>query len=240
MTILRAGPLQIDRQDERAWLQGEPVKLSPKAFGLLSALIAMPGRVVTKSELIETVWEGRAVSDAVLTTAMRELRRALNDNARSPSIIETVHGRGYRFLLEVKSGEVSEGPSAGLGAISDAPTDRSAIGDTAMFSAAAATFILLLVVAILRPFGAPAASSLTETPVKSVAVIPFDDLSGSDEHAWFAGGLTEEILSTLAKTPDLNVISTVALNRSVSAPQVARSRNAAHALTGSVRRASGR
>lgn len=100
-----APPLRVDLADERAWLDGQPLRLGHKAFALLVALMQTPQKLVTKDELIDRVWEGRAVSDAVLTTAMRELRQALGDPARQPEFIETVHGRGYRFLKPVDVGD---------------------------------------------------------------------------------------------------------------------------------------
>ena len=101
-TVYLAGALRLDLADERVFLNGVALSLGHKSFALLVALVQSPQRLLTKDELIETVWDGRAVSDGVLTTAMRELRSALNDKARDPQFIQTVHGRGYRFLLEVE------------------------------------------------------------------------------------------------------------------------------------------
>ncbi len=83
--ILRAGPLAVDPADQRACLSGAPLDLSSKPLALLVALMRAPERLVSKDELIEEVWEARFVSEAVLTTAMRDLRRALGDDARNPT-----------------------------------------------------------------------------------------------------------------------------------------------------------
>ncbi len=101
-TRLLAPPLELDIEQERVWRQGAPVHLSNRPFQLLLALMAQPEKLWTKDELIEVVWDGLAVSDSVLTTAMKELRRAIADPARDPKFIETVHGRGYRFLQSVE------------------------------------------------------------------------------------------------------------------------------------------
>ena len=94
-------PFRLDLLDERLWRQHEVIRLSHKAFAVLRCLASHPGQLVTKDDLLATVWPETVVSEAVLTTAVRELRQALNDRARTPHFIETVHGRGYRFMAPV-------------------------------------------------------------------------------------------------------------------------------------------
>ena len=72
-----------------------------KRSALLHYLAERPGRLVTKADLLDAVWPDTAVSEWVLTTTVRELRDALGDDARQPRVIETVHGRGYRFIASV-------------------------------------------------------------------------------------------------------------------------------------------
>ena len=91
-------PFRLDVRDERLWRHDDAVALGRKALAVLQRLVSEPGRLVTKDDLLASAWPGTAVSDAVLTTAMRELRRALGDEARRPRFVQTVHGRGYRFL----------------------------------------------------------------------------------------------------------------------------------------------
>ncbi len=74
------------------------VRVTPKSLALLRALAERPGQVVTKEELFRIVWPDTAVSDAALTSCIMELRQALQDDARRPRYIETVHRRGFRFL----------------------------------------------------------------------------------------------------------------------------------------------
>lgn len=111
-TILWAAPLALDLADQSARLDGRPIELGPKVFALLHTLMEAPQRVVTKEALFDSVWDGRFVSEAVLTTAMKELRRALGDDAREPQFIATVHGKGYRFLkpVETKAPETGAAP----------------------------------------------------------------------------------------------------------------------------------
>jgi DNA-binding winged helix-turn-helix (wHTH) protein len=74
------------------------IRVTPKSLALLRALAERPGQVVTKDELFRIVWPDTAVSDAALSSCIMELRQALQDDARRPRYIETVHRRGFRFL----------------------------------------------------------------------------------------------------------------------------------------------
>ena len=89
---------------------GREVRVTPKSLALLALLARRAGEVVTKEELFRVVWPGTVVSDAALATCIRELRQALDDDARHPRFIETVHRRGYRFLPG-GSGQKSRTPS---------------------------------------------------------------------------------------------------------------------------------
>ena len=94
---LTAGDYCLDLEDERLWKAGAPVRLGGKAFVLLRVLMGSPQTLVTKDELFERVWAGVTVSESVLTTAMKELRQALGDDARQPRYIRTVRSRGYQL-----------------------------------------------------------------------------------------------------------------------------------------------
>ncbi len=79
------------------------MKLPPKAFGVLQHLAEHPGQLVSKEELFRVAWPETVVTDSALTVCIKELRKALRDNAKSPRYIEAVHGRGYRFIGTVHS-----------------------------------------------------------------------------------------------------------------------------------------
>src|SRR5512139_1149037 len=100
---LIAGTLWLDLQDERLWLGNRQIRIGGKALALLRALMERPRTLVTKDELFEQVWPGVAVSESVLTTAAKEVRQALGDDARNPRLIQTVYGRGYRFLCDTEA-----------------------------------------------------------------------------------------------------------------------------------------
>ena len=79
--------------------------LRPKAFAVLDYLLGHPGRLVTKEELLNAVWPGTFVGEAVLKVAIRQVREALGDDPQSPRFIETAHRRGYRFIGPVTESE---------------------------------------------------------------------------------------------------------------------------------------
>jgi DNA-binding winged helix-turn-helix (wHTH) protein/tetratricopeptide (TPR) repeat protein len=99
------GPFRLDLRDERLRRGQEVLPLQPKPFAVLRCLVTQAGQLVTKDALLEAVWPETAVSESVLTAAIRHLRRVLADRARTPQFIETVHRRGYRFIAPVMVAE---------------------------------------------------------------------------------------------------------------------------------------
>jgi DNA-binding winged helix-turn-helix (wHTH) protein len=88
---------------ENACLQrdGRAVALTPRAFDVLHYLAGHPQRLITKDDLLNNVWADTLVSDASIKVCIREIRKALGDDAKTPTYIETVHRRGYRFIAPV-------------------------------------------------------------------------------------------------------------------------------------------
>lgn len=103
--VLRFGDFVFDVTDQRLTGPQGQVKIGNKAFQVLGALVRLDGRLLTKDELFETVWDGMAVSESALTSVIKELRRALGDDTHQPRYIESVYGRGYRFLADVTTME---------------------------------------------------------------------------------------------------------------------------------------
>src|SRR5262249_48810586 len=105
--ILSFGPYRLDIQKEQFWRETQPVRLTPKAFKVLCYVVERPGQLVTKEELFRVLWTNTVVSDAALTTCVQEIRKALQDNSKSPQYLETVHRRGFRFIGNVLSSRES-------------------------------------------------------------------------------------------------------------------------------------
>ncbi|MGH8746183.1 MAG: winged helix-turn-helix domain-containing protein, partial [Burkholderiales bacterium] len=101
---LEIGQWWADRTTNELGHAGKAVRIEPKAMEVLMALAARAGEVVSRQELLATVWPGVVVGDEALTQSIIKLRRALRDNPRSPSYIETISKRGYRLIAPVRPG----------------------------------------------------------------------------------------------------------------------------------------
>jgi DNA-binding winged helix-turn-helix (wHTH) protein len=114
---------RVDQREARLWRGQEVVPLHPKPFAVLCCLVTQAGQLVTKDALLEAVWPGTVGSEAVLQVAIRHLRQVLGDQVRTPRFIETVHGRGYRFIAPVHAAAPPGGPAV-MGALRAAPPPR--------------------------------------------------------------------------------------------------------------------
>lgn len=94
-------PYHFDRHDGCLWKGRKRVRLSGTDGAILSYLLSRPGRLVTRDELLAALWPGVTVTPGVVKVRVRRLRRILGDRATRPRFIETVHGRGYRFIANV-------------------------------------------------------------------------------------------------------------------------------------------
>jgi DNA-binding winged helix-turn-helix (wHTH) protein len=102
MIYIFADDYELDLQRYELRYAGKLVKLEPQVFNVLVYLIQHRDRVVSKDELLEQLWPGRFVSEATLTSRVMAARRAVGDRGREQRLIQTVHGRGYRFIAEVE------------------------------------------------------------------------------------------------------------------------------------------
>jgi DNA-binding winged helix-turn-helix (wHTH) protein/tetratricopeptide (TPR) repeat protein len=124
---LSFGGFRLDLANQCVWRRDEALELTPKLFGVLSLLASRPGQLVTKDELLDTVWPGVTVSDAALKVVVSELRKLLGDDAQTPRYIATVHRRGYRFVGTVAAAVPSSETIAGA-----TPTDSTPPAGTAV------------------------------------------------------------------------------------------------------------
>jgi len=108
---LRFGEFRLDPTNECLWQGSRAITLRPKAYAVLKHLIDRHGQLVTKQQLLDAVWSGTFVGDAVLKASIRQLREALGDEAESPRYIETSHRRGYRFIASIADAAAPSQPA---------------------------------------------------------------------------------------------------------------------------------
>src|SRR3954468_9939798 len=101
---------------------GVPVPIEPQVFNVLAYLVEHRDRVVSKNEVLDNVWGDRFVSESALTTRIKAARRAIGDDGQQQRLIKTLHGRGYRFVAEVRVGEFGR---TAVGSEPDTATDAS-------------------------------------------------------------------------------------------------------------------
>ncbi len=215
---------------------GSLVRLQPQPAKILEILASHSGEVVSREEIRRLVWGDSYVdSDASLNFCIKEIRRALGDSATSPTFIETVPRRGYRFLKSVKiapvAGEPPSAPPAGpplpapplLGV--PLATRRSRLATLSV------TLVLLLLLTIL------VGSRVGHTPLRTrLAVLPLDCRSQEPADQQICGGITEALTGELARQfpQDLDVIapSSVLAYQKKSPAEIGRSLKADYLLSG--------
>ena len=158
---------------------GHSTHIEPKAMEVLVCLAQDGGNVVSKEKLIAEVWADTFVGDDVLTRCISELRRAFEDDPKSPRVIETIPKRGYRLLAEVKQIPV--------------PPKRQRL----IIRSLLATVRAVVVAFILWP----------HTPIGSIAVLPFRNLSNDPAEDYLAAGITYSVTNKLAQINALQVTS---------------------------------
>jgi TolB-like protein/DNA-binding winged helix-turn-helix (wHTH) protein/Tfp pilus assembly protein PilF len=184
---------------------GRSVPLPPKTLDTLCQLVARAGQVVGKRELMEAVWPHVVVEENNLNQVISQLRRALGERPDDHRFIVTEPGRGYRFVAKVSAATGSK-PSAASPA--DASADARLAPPRRRFGRVRVRGLQVgaaLLVGLLALGGYLGIEHDAPVP-KSVAVLPFENLSPDPDNAFFAAGLHGEILSQLTKISALNVI----------------------------------
>jgi TolB-like protein/Flp pilus assembly protein TadD len=184
------------------------IAVTPQVFDLLDYLICNRERVVSKSDLIEAIWNGRIVSDTALTTRLNAARTALGDSGGEQRLIKTLPRKGFRFVGAVRETRES--------------ADAAVAGNRAEFQK----------------------SDLALPDKPSIAVLPFENMSGNPEQEYFADGMVEEIITALSRFKSLSVIarhsSFTFKGKAVDIKEVGRRLGVRYVLEGSVRKSSGK
>jgi len=210
---------------ERLLLRDQaPVHLPPKAFDALVVLVENRGHLLEKDELLRKVWPDTFVEESNLAQHISVLRKALQDGEDGPRCIETVPRRGYRFIAEVRevgsiapdtnvlSGPGSSQSSSGVpeNAVLDSVPPQRRFRSLTYSIAALSVLLAVLILALpvwkrLRSAGAE--------PIRSLAVLPLQNLSADPAEEYFADGMTEALITDLAKIPGLKIISRTSIMR---------------------------
>jgi transcriptional activator of cad operon len=263
---LQIGDWRVDPLSSQMSRGSESVRLEARTLRLLLCLAQRPGQVVSIDELLDQVWSGLVVTPDSVYQAVTSLRRLLQDDARRPAYIATVPRQGYRLLARVSafpgptpdppgqptgssSGEDSKAPAAALA--TPAPVASGAGASTrdphatarrrvAIAAAAAATLCLALLLAVLAGRRTDS-SNAAAVATRSVAVLPFLDLTTQAmTEEYFADGMTEELIDRLSKVPGLRVPPAMTSfrfkGRPIEVREFARSLRVAYVLDGSIRK----
>ena len=177
LPVYRFDGFEVDPGAWRLSRDGQEVDLDPVVLRLLIYLIANKDRLVTRQELMDTVWGDTVISESAINQAVARLRKALGDHSANPRYLETVHSKGYRFIAEVAE---AESPSlADPPAVNPPKTARHRV------LAAGVAIVILLVLAVFWT-GVPQRDTSQIEQIQSLAVLPLHNLTGDPEFAWEA------------------------------------------------------
>ena len=243
--IYRFDRFQADDTAFRLTADGVPVSLEPKTLRLLLYLIENRGRLIRKQELLRSVWGDAAVTENALTRSVGLLRKALNEDSREPRFLQTVPTAGYRFIAQVET--VSSTSPAALTPESPTPTpppQRSAPVGPSSPRLRTAIVLSCCVLALAAITWIVAVRRRPAPGIRSLAVLPLNNLSGDPTQDYFVDGMTDELITELAHIPNLRVVSrtSVMLDKSThkSLAEIARELNVDAIVEGSAVRSGDR
>lgn len=222
---LQIGEWRVDATTNELGRAGETIRIEPKVMEVLMVLAHQAGRAVSREGLLAAVWPGVVVGDEALTQSVIKLRKALGDNPRSPTYIETISKRGYRLIAPVAhNAQALRVP---------ADSRRSALllaGVVVALLAAALYGSQWLASRSATSIGDVLDTAEGGTASFTVTVLPFETLGAGIEHAYLARGIRSDLVTDLSRLSGLRLV----------APSAGRSRDAAKAaryvVSGSVQR----
>ena len=242
----RLGPWLVQPSLNTISRNGTTVQLEPKMMSVLVCLAEHPGEPVSKEQLLQTVWPGTFVGEGVLTRSVFELRRVFEDEAKESRVIQTIAKRGYRLVESVV-------PVNGNVSIStDIPTSTidktSAIGSKRLWYAGLVLGSVVLMCGLLLVLNVGGLRSRWRSAkapsMRSLAVLPMQNLSGDPGQDYFADAMTEELITELSRISALDVISRTSVMpykaSKKSLPEIARELHADAIVEGSVVRSGDR
>jgi TolB-like protein/DNA-binding winged helix-turn-helix (wHTH) protein len=256
---MRFGVFEINMRSGELWRQGRKVRLEGQPVQILICLLENPGELVTRDELRQRLWPADTYVNFEhgLNAAVKRLRQALNDSAGNPRFVETLPRRGYRFLASVQA--VNAGgavpnlvetspadPAPEAGYLPEAK-DQAGLSKRLTFferfrwipfwkRSGLALLLLLGIFAVwmLRPRNA------ASPVIRSLAVLPMENLSRDPSQDYFADGMTDELITELGQIGELRVISRTSVmtykGARKSLPQIAHELNVDAVVEGTILR----
>ncbi|RFF27256.1 MULTISPECIES: winged helix-turn-helix domain-containing protein [unclassified Wenzhouxiangella] len=221
------------------------VRLTPRTMEVLLCMAEHAGEVVTRDEFSNEIWHPSVVSDYALTRCISELRGHLGDQAGNHRFIETIPKRGYRLIAPVTLCDPDESTQINPGAepASDGTISAGQRTSPLRLTALGVVLVVSALVAIWTNWPDGGSSAAPATP-DGIAVLPFVNLSPDPDHAFFAGGMHEEVLTSLSHIDDLRVISRSSMQaiaeEGLAVPEIGNRLGVSHVLEGSVRRSGDR
>ena len=225
---LQVGEWWADRTTNELGRAGDTVRIEPKAMEVLMVLAEHAGQVVSREQLLAAVWPGVVVGDEALTQSIIKLRKALGDNPRLPSYVETISKRGYRLIAPVRQSEAV--PPARTAHRVRWP--RLAAG-ALLALVAAATYVFHLVSQATVRTDAVEVEAERQAGLLTVTVMPFESLGADGGQAYLARGISSDLMTDLSRLPGLRLISA-----SSAVPGSQTAQGARYLITGSVQRES--
>jgi TolB-like protein/DNA-binding winged helix-turn-helix (wHTH) protein len=241
------GAFQLDPAERLLLREGKPLPLSPKAFETLLLLVENSGHLLRKDEIMQRVWPDAFVEEVNLAHHISAIRRALDGTGGGEQYIETVPKVGYRFMAETRKVS-SEAPAvlttaqAGQPAPTASAPRKQPANRVALLTAAAvlALGVVLLFVWRSRLMRASGAATVSPAQIRSIAVLPLMNLSSDTQQEYFSDGMTDELITDLAKFSKLRVISHTSVQRYKERkrplPEIARELGADAVVEGTVLR----
>ena len=251
-SVVRFGTYEVSFQSGEVRKAGVKIRVQQQPLKLLEVLLERPGEVITREELRNRVWPNDSFGDfdQAVNIAIAKLRSALGDSADNPRYIETVPKRGYRFIADVSFVEADGRIRRPDSVFADsAETQTQDLATTVVPQPPKRrTSILLLAlagVAILATLTFWLVRSRNHAhAIRSLAVLPLENLSGDASQNYFSDGMTDELITNLAQISALRVISRTSVMVYQGArkplPQIARELNVDAVVEGTVVRAGNR
>ncbi|HKW19492.1 MAG TPA: winged helix-turn-helix domain-containing protein [Terriglobales bacterium] len=217
---------------------GIPLKLQPQPAKVLAVLVRRAGQVVTRQELAEQVWGSDTFVDFEqgLNYAIRQIRTALDDDAEHPRLLQTLPKRGYRFIGTLNGGiKASSHPGSGI------TSQPRKIPRIVVTLGLAAGLMALGLAFASKPFRRLWSGTAQPPGIRAIAVLPLRNLSNDPAQEYFSDGMTDELITELAQSSSLRVISHTSVERykgtKMPLPDIARELNVDAMVEGTVMRA---